>query len=151
MHGMEIHTAVQYRLPITFVLFNNNAHAMCVTREQLFYGDRYSYKELEEFTDLIKRTLQAVPNVSTVTRTGLLEERIYLNYSQERLAAYGVLPSQIPQILRARNITLPGGSIESGNKLLRVDPSGEFTSERDIGDGRAQQDHAEADGERDAP
>ena len=43
MHGMELHTAIQYRLPVTFVLFNNNAHAMCVTREQLFYGDRYSY------------------------------------------------------------------------------------------------------------
>jgi acetolactate synthase-1/2/3 large subunit len=43
MHGLELHTAVQYRLPITVVLFNNNAHAMCVTREQLFYGDRYSY------------------------------------------------------------------------------------------------------------
>jgi acetolactate synthase I/II/III large subunit len=25
------------------VLFNNNAHAMCVTREQLFYDDLYSY------------------------------------------------------------------------------------------------------------
>ena len=37
MHGMEIHTAIQHRLPVTFVLFNNNAHAMCVTREQLFY------------------------------------------------------------------------------------------------------------------
>ncbi|RUP32022.1 MAG: thiamine pyrophosphate-binding protein [Mycolicibacterium sp.] len=43
MHGMELHTALEHRLPITFVLFNNNAHAMCVTREQLFYGDRYSY------------------------------------------------------------------------------------------------------------
>jgi acetolactate synthase-1/2/3 large subunit len=43
MHGMEIHTAVQYRLPITFLLFDNHAHAMCVTREQLFYGDRYTY------------------------------------------------------------------------------------------------------------
>ena len=43
MHGMEIHTAMQYRLPMTFLLFNNNAHAMCVTREQLFYGERYSY------------------------------------------------------------------------------------------------------------
>lgn len=43
MHGMEVHTAVQYRLPVTFVLFNNNAHAMCVTREQLFYGDLHSY------------------------------------------------------------------------------------------------------------
>lgn len=43
MHGMEIHTAVQYRLPVTFLLFDNHAHAMCVTREQLFYQDRYSY------------------------------------------------------------------------------------------------------------
>src|SRR3984957_12106221 len=43
MHGMEVHTAVQYRLPVTFVLFNNNAHAMCVTREQLLYDDLYSY------------------------------------------------------------------------------------------------------------
>src|SRR6201994_305328 len=43
MHGMEVHTAVQYRLPVTFILFNNNAHAMCVTREQLFYDDLYSY------------------------------------------------------------------------------------------------------------
>jgi acetolactate synthase-1/2/3 large subunit len=47
MHGMEIHTAVQYRLPITFVLFNNNAHAMCVTREQLFYDDLYSYNRFD--------------------------------------------------------------------------------------------------------
>ncbi|OBI12406.1 thiamine pyrophosphate-binding protein [Mycobacterium sp. E2497] len=43
MHGLEVHTAVQYALPVTFVLFNNNAHAMCVTREQLFYQNRYSY------------------------------------------------------------------------------------------------------------
>ncbi|RDH76566.1 thiamine pyrophosphate-binding protein [Mycolicibacterium moriokaense] len=43
MHGMEIHTALQYRLPVTFLLFDNQAHAMCVTREQLFYNDLYSY------------------------------------------------------------------------------------------------------------
>ncbi|HEX2286531.1 MAG TPA: thiamine pyrophosphate-dependent enzyme, partial [Mycobacterium sp.] len=43
MHGMEIHTALQYRLPVTFLLFDNHAHAMCVTREQLFYNDLYSY------------------------------------------------------------------------------------------------------------
>ncbi len=43
MHGLELHTAIQYRLPVTVVLFNNNAHAMCVTREQLFYGGGYSY------------------------------------------------------------------------------------------------------------
>ena len=43
MHGMEVHTAVHYRLPVTFVLLNNNAHGMCVTREQLYYNGFYSY------------------------------------------------------------------------------------------------------------
>jgi acetolactate synthase I/II/III large subunit len=43
MHGMEIHTALQYRLPVTFLLFDNHAHAMCVTRERLFCDDMYSY------------------------------------------------------------------------------------------------------------
>ncbi len=33
MCGMEIHTAREYNLPITFIIFNNNAHAMCYTRE----------------------------------------------------------------------------------------------------------------------
>ncbi|MET0701418.1 MAG: thiamine pyrophosphate-binding protein [Mycobacterium sp.] len=43
MHGMEIHTALEYRLPVTFVLFNNNAHGMCVTREGLYFSGDYSY------------------------------------------------------------------------------------------------------------
>ncbi|WP_269858542.1 thiamine pyrophosphate-binding protein [Streptomyces sp. RPT161] len=38
MHGMEVHTAVEYAAPVTFVILNNNAHAMCATREQLFQG-----------------------------------------------------------------------------------------------------------------
>ncbi|WP_328665884.1 thiamine pyrophosphate-binding protein [Streptomyces sp. NBC_00322] len=38
MHGMEVHTAVEYAAPVTFVIFNNNAHAMCALREELFQG-----------------------------------------------------------------------------------------------------------------
>jgi acetolactate synthase-1/2/3 large subunit len=43
MHGMEVHTAVEQGLPVTFVIFNNNAHGMCWTREQLFYAGDYTY------------------------------------------------------------------------------------------------------------
>ncbi|WP_280243789.1 thiamine pyrophosphate-binding protein [Nocardia abscessus] len=43
MHGMELHTAIEHALPVTFIVLNNNAHAMCVTREQLYYRDRYSF------------------------------------------------------------------------------------------------------------
>ncbi|NEW38572.1 thiamine pyrophosphate-binding protein [Nocardia cyriacigeorgica] len=47
MHGMELHTAVEHTQPITFIVFNNNAHAMCVTREQLLYRDRYSFNRFQ--------------------------------------------------------------------------------------------------------
>lgn len=47
MHGMEVHTAVEHNVAVTFIVFNNNAHAMCVTREQLFYRDRYSFNRFQ--------------------------------------------------------------------------------------------------------
>ncbi len=36
LQGLEIHTALQYSLPVTVFIFNNNAHQMCSTRERLF-------------------------------------------------------------------------------------------------------------------
>ncbi|GAA2349736.1 thiamine pyrophosphate-binding protein [Streptomyces carpaticus] len=43
MHGMEIHTAAELGLPVTFLIVNNNAHAMCHTREQVFFSGDYTY------------------------------------------------------------------------------------------------------------
>jgi multidrug efflux pump subunit AcrB len=97
-------------------------------------GDKYSYRQLDDYTDLIARTLQTLPIVSKVTRIGLLNERVYLEYSQERLASYGIKVGMLDDVLKARNITLPGGIIENGDKDLTVDPSGEFKSEKEIGD-----------------
>jgi len=97
-------------------------------------GDRYTYRELDDYTDLIARTLRTLPIVAKVDRSGVLNEQVTLEYSQERLASYGVTPSALKNILGARNITLPGGTIEAPGKSLNIDPSGEFASEREIGD-----------------
>jgi multidrug efflux pump subunit AcrB len=97
-------------------------------------GDRYTYRELDDYTDLIARTLRTLPIVAKVDRSGVLNEQVTLEYSQERLASYGVTPSALKNILGARNITLPGGTIEASGKSLNIDPSGEFASDREIGD-----------------
>lgn len=97
-------------------------------------GAKYSYRELDDLTDLIARTLHGVPQVSKVDRAGVLLEQVYLNYSQERLASYGLEPSELRGLLQARNITRPGGVLEVGQRNLLIDPSGEFQSEKDIGD-----------------
>jgi multidrug efflux pump subunit AcrB len=97
-------------------------------------GDKYTYRELDNFTDLISRTLKTLPIVAKIDRSGLLQQQVYLDYSQERLASYGVSPSSLSQVLAARNITVPGGILEVQNKSLTIDASGEFTNEREIGD-----------------
>jgi multidrug efflux pump subunit AcrB len=97
-------------------------------------GDRYSYRELYNFTDLITRTLQTVPMVSKITRSGVLKESVFIEYSQERLASYGLQPSKLGELLRSRNTTLPGGQLEVEGKNLGINPSGEFKNEREIGD-----------------
>src|SRR5579863_710800 len=94
-------------------------------------GDKYSYRELDDFTDLIDRTVKSVEQVSKVDRSGILDERVFLVYSQERMAAYGITPGALPNILGARNITLPGGMLDVQGKNLSIDPSGEFKSEKE--------------------
>jgi multidrug efflux pump subunit AcrB len=96
-------------------------------------GDKYSYRELDDYTDLISRTLQGAPEVAKIDRKGVLPEQIYLDYSQERLASYGLQPSNLKDILGARNITLPGGQIEVDATSIQIDPSGKFTSPQQIG------------------
>jgi acetolactate synthase-1/2/3 large subunit len=43
MHGLEIHTAVEHALPITYVIFDNRAHGMCLVRERLLLGENAGY------------------------------------------------------------------------------------------------------------
>lgn len=96
-------------------------------------GAEYSYRQLDDFTDLIQRTLQDAPEVSRVDRSGTLPEQISLVYSQQRLAQYGYTPSKLKDILAAQNITLPGGTIEAGSSSVLIDPSGRFSDPLAIG------------------
>ena len=96
-------------------------------------GAKYSYRDLDEYTDLLQRTLQGVPETSKVSRAGVLPEQIYLDYSQQRLAQYGYDPSKLKDVLGAQNITLPAGSLEVGPKDLVINPSGLFPDAQAIG------------------
>jgi hypothetical protein len=67
-------------------------HDPAETREKLseIAGDKYSYAELDNFSDLIARTVQGAPETSKVERRGVQQQTIYLEFSQDRLAAYGL-------------------------------------------------------------
>ncbi len=97
-------------------------------------SDRYTYRQLDDYTDLIQRTLQRVPLVAKVQRAGVLPEQIYLDYSHDRLAAFDLQASKIKDVLNARNVTAPGGMLETQTKNVRIDATSEFKNTQEIGD-----------------
>ncbi|MGN5381733.1 thiamine pyrophosphate-dependent enzyme [Streptomyces lasalocidi] len=67
-HGMEVHTAVEHDVPVTFVVFNNNAHGMCVTRERLLFEADYSYNTFKP-ADIAAGARAMFPSLPAVTAT----------------------------------------------------------------------------------
>jgi len=95
-------------------------------------GPKYSYRELDDFTDQIEKAIKVAPEASRVTRFGLLEEQIEIQASRDRLAAFGVPPPALPGILQNRNTTFPAGTLSAGGRNLELQQTGEFRTLQDI-------------------
>jgi multidrug efflux pump len=100
-----------------------------LTREA---GPKYSYRELDDFTDRIEKAIRNAPEASRVTRVGVIEEQIEARYSQNRLAALGIAPSAIRGVLQSRNTTLPAGAVNAEGRELALEQSGEIRTLADI-------------------
>ena len=97
-------------------------------------GPRYSYAQLDDATALISRSLQSIAQVSRVTSVGNLPQQVWLSYSQEQLAAYGLKPSKLKDALSARNITTGAGVVEAGDVQIFMEPSGAVPAPFQIGE-----------------
>ena len=96
--------------------------------------DRYSYRELRRFADLIRDRLKQYPTVGKIDEIGVQDEAIYLYYSSRRFSALDLAPQTVAARLERRNINLPGGRVETPEQNVVVHPSGEFKSEQEVGE-----------------
>jgi len=96
-------------------------------------GDKYSYRDLENITELMGETYQTLQEVSIIQRSGTLNQIIYLDYSQDIFASYNITPAKIKTALSNRNVIIPGGEVEVGRTEVIVYPSGAFNSVEEIG------------------
>jgi multidrug efflux pump subunit AcrB len=93
---------------------------------------KYSYRQLDDYTDTLRKALLAVPIVSKVSRSGLLPERVFLDFSQEKLANYGINADTLARSLASRNVTAPAGVLEANGKSVMIDVSGELKNESEL-------------------
>lgn len=95
-------------------------------------GDGYSYEDLREQAETIRRTLLTVPGAKKVDLLGVQAEKIYIEIPSAKLAALGLTPSDITDTVQAQNAMTASGMVEtaSDNVYLRV--SGMFENIDDL-------------------
>jgi multidrug efflux pump subunit AcrB len=94
--------------------------------------DRYTYRQMDDFTRTIADGLRTVPSATSVDRKGALGEAIYLNYSQSRVAAYGFNPTGLPELLGARNIQGATGTAQADGQGIFFQTAGQFKNQNEI-------------------
>ena len=95
-------------------------------------GDGYTYEELREQAETIRRTLLGVASVKKVELVGVQPEKVYIEIESGKLAQLGIPPAAITSAVSAQNAMTPSGMLEttSDNVYLRV--SGIFESLDDL-------------------
>ena len=95
-------------------------------------GDGIGQAELSDLSEDVKRRLLKAPYVKKVDVIGKQAQRVYIEFSNTRLAALGITPAAIADSLRSQNMMLPGGSVDTREDRVFVRVSGEFRNLDDI-------------------
>ncbi|NNM32234.1 MAG: efflux RND transporter permease subunit [Gemmatimonadetes bacterium] len=91
-------------------------------------GEGFSYAEIEDVAEEVRDEFLLLPDVAKVEIYGAQEERIFVEYSNARLAELGLSPFQLRAALESLNIIIPGGEITAGSERIALEPSGNFQS-----------------------
>lgn len=86
-------------------------------------GDGFSYEEKRKYAENIRRRLTWVEDVQKVELLGVQKQEIYVEMNQNKLASFGMRPSDVFAMLQQQGAMMPAGMIhtDSRNVAVRVE------------------------------
>lgn len=86
-------------------------------------GDGFSYEEKRKYAENIRRRLTGVKDVQKVELLGVQKQEIYVEMDQNKLASFGMRPSDVFAMLQQQGAMMPAGMIhtDSRNVAVRVE------------------------------
>lgn len=86
-------------------------------------GDGFSYEEKRKYAENIRRRLTGVEDVQKVEFLGVQKQEIYVEMDQNKLASFGMRPSDVFAMLQQQGAMMPAGMIhtDSRNVAIRVE------------------------------
>lgn len=91
-------------------------------------GEGYSYQDISDYTDYLRRELVLVKGVGKVMVSGKQNEQVIVEVSREKLANFGIAPQQVVNLLQTQNVVSDAGRVQIGRERIRLQTTGEFKS-----------------------
>ncbi len=95
-------------------------------------GDGYSYKELVDYVDFLRRELVLVEGVGKVTVAGKQQEQVFVEISRSKMARLGIPYQRIYDILSTQNVVSNAGAVKLDQEYIRFSPTGEFQDVKEM-------------------
>ena len=83
-----------------------------------FSGEGFSYAELKAAADSARQQILRVKDVEKADLIGVQDEKIYVEFSDKKLAELGLDTAAVAQILQAQNGMVPAGTVFSSQRNL---------------------------------
>ncbi|PIE15547.1 MAG: ACR family transporter [Rhodobacterales bacterium] len=99
-----------------------------------FTADGFSPRELRDMIEDVRRDVQQLDDAGDVVLFGDQKEVIYLDFSPEKMAAYGVSKRQVQATLATQNAIVPAGVIETEGERVLLRVSGKFLDSQSLED-----------------
>jgi multidrug efflux pump subunit AcrB len=97
-------------------------------------GEGYSWRDLYDTANAVKKQLILVPGVRKVVIGGEQAEVVYVDISRTRMAELGISLGTITSVLRSQNEVVNAGSVRVDEDYIRISPTGDFQSVQEMGD-----------------
>ncbi|MFS8877159.1 efflux RND transporter permease subunit [Synechococcus sp. H55.8] len=95
-------------------------------------GADYSDDQLRRVGERLLEDLRSLPNTANLTLVGGHPRTIRVDLDPERLASYGLSPTQVAQRIAAENLQLPAGDVEVGSRQIRLEGGQRLASAEDV-------------------
>lgn len=99
-----------------------------------FTGDGYDFNELERYAKMLRTELLKVNGVKRVNIGGVPSEVLNIEFTPERLARNGLMPTQIMMALQSATKTVDAGSVKAADDRMTVQVDNAVVTVQELSD-----------------
>lgn len=99
-----------------------------------FTGDGFTLSELRDQVEAVRQELLRIPDVSKIELIGSVDDKIYVEIANAKIAALGIDAVSIANQLSAQNAIVPSGVIQAKDNAIALRVSGVLDSVKAVRD-----------------